>query len=38
MSANVLLRLLNEIGEKIRCEALPQVLTTLITTRMLNIF
>ena len=27
MSANVLLNLLNELGEKIRCEALPSILS-----------
>ena len=27
MSANVLLNLLNELGKKIRCEALPSILS-----------
>ena len=29
MSAHVLLNLLNELGEKIRCESLPSILSVL---------
>ena len=32
MSAHVILNLLNELGEKIRCEALPSILSVSLTS------